>query len=269
VLYVFWNSSLNGQPAQFMSRSFDGGHNFERGRPVADITEVGAFDAVQGRFTFDGVAGSRTNSFPSVDIANGNPDGNGPDVLIMTWSDASLGLNNERALVQLSLDGGTTWSEPVVASEGADRPDFPAIGISPDGTDVYLTYQAFLDPWRSDTSTPRRQQGVVRHAELDPGTGMLGAFTTVHRAPVGDARGSSANGLTAEFLGDYNYVWATNERAVAVWNDVRDAAVCDAINAFRQSLVDGTPTAPPNVQQVCPPTFGNTDIFSLVVTDPS
>jgi hypothetical protein len=171
--------------------------------------------------------------------------------------------------VTVSADGGTTWSTPTVASEGADRPNFPALAVSPDGTDVYLTYEAFLDPWRTETGTARRQLGVVRHADLNPATGALGAFGTLHRAPVGDARGSSANGLVAEFLGDYNYVSATNAGAVAVWNDVRDAAVCGAINAYRQSLVDGAPIAAPNVQQVCPPTFGNTDIFSFAASDPS
>ncbi|HEY3140595.1 MAG TPA: sialidase family protein [Acidimicrobiales bacterium] len=269
VLYVFWNSSLNGQVAQFMSRSFDGGHNFERGRPVANVTEVGAFDAVSGRFTFDGVAGARTDSFPSVDLANGAPTGGGPGTIAMTWSDAGLGLNNERALVTVSVDGGTTWSSPVVGSEGTDRPDFPALAVSPDGTDVYLTYEAFLDPFRLTTSETRRQQGVVRHAEFDPVTGALGPFTTLHRAAIGDARGSSANGLTSEFLGDYNYAWATNDGAATVWTDVRDAAVCDAINAYRQALVDGAAATAPNVQQQCPPTFGNTDIFSFAATDPT
>lgn len=269
VLYVFWNSRLSGRDVQFMSRSFDGGSNFERGVPIATITEVGAFDAVSGRFTFDGVAGARTNSFPSVDIANGAPEGNGPDVIAVTWSDATGGLNNERALLQVSVDGGDSWSTPVVASEGADRPDFPALAVSPDGTDIYLTYQGFLDPWRTNTSDTRRQQGVVRHVDLDPTNGALGPFHTLHRGPVGDARGSSANGLTAEFLGDYNYVWATNDAGIAVWNDVRDAAVCDAIVTYRQALVDGQAAVAPNVQQVCPPTFGNTDIFSFVATDPT
>jgi hypothetical protein len=265
-VYVFWNGSLKRQDVQYMARSFDGGNKFERPRAVATITEVGEFDPVQGRFTFDGVAGARTNSFPMVDIANGAPSGEGAaDTIVMVWSDATNGLNNERALVQYSTDGGETWSSPFDATDGADRPDFPAIAISPDGQDVYVTYMGFLDPWRTTTADPRRMEGVVRHADFSD----LSAWATLHRGPAGDARGSSANSLAFEFLGDYDYVAATNDFAAAVWNDVRDAAVCPAINAYRQSLVDGSPIPPPAPGADCPPTFGNTDIFGGAFADPT
>ena len=78
-----------------------------------------------------------------------------------------------------------------------------------------------------------------------------------------------ARRLTAEFLGDYNYVAATRDDAVAVWNDARDAAVCPAINAYRQSLVDGSPIPPPAPNTDCPATFGNTDIFGASFSDPT
>ncbi len=273
-VYVFWDGSFKKQAVQWMARSFDGGVKFDRPRPVATITEVGVFDPVQGDFAFDGVAGARTNSFPIVDIANGTPSGaDAPDTIVMIWSDASNGLNHEQALVQYSTDGGETWSEPVSASAGTalengtsplrdDRPDFPAIAISPDGQDVYVTYMAFLDPWRDNTSDTRRMQGVVRHAKFSD----LNNWETLHRGVEGDARASSANSLAFEFLGDYNYVAATNDFAAAVWNDVRNAAVCDDINEWRQSLVDGTPTAKPAPATDCPATFGNTDIYAFTAT---
>jgi hypothetical protein len=266
VVYVFWNGNLKGQDVQYMTRSFDGGRQFQRPQPVAAVAECGNLDPVQDRLTFDGVAGSRTNSFPSVDIANGAPTGAAaPDTIVMTWCDASNGLNSEQALVQSSTNGGETWSAPVNGAEPGDRPDFPAVAISPNGEDVYLVYMGFLGPWRDSTSAPRPMQGVVRHADAS----VLGTWSTLHRGDVGDARGSSANNLTAEFLGDYNYVVATNDRAVAAWNDVRNATVCAAINAYRQSLVDGSPIAPPAPGTDCPSTFGNSDIFAVSLADPT
>jgi hypothetical protein len=259
---------LKGQDVQYMTRSFDGGKNFEKPQPVATVTECGALDPVQGRFTFDGVAGARTNSFPSVDIANGAPTGaDATDQIVMTWCDARNGLNNEQALVQYSTNKGLSWFTPVNGAEGSDRPDFPAIAISPDGGDVYLVYDGFLDPWRSTAADPRRFQGVVRHANAD-----LTGWTTLHRGAIGDARASSANSLTAEFLGDYNYAIATRDYGAAVWNDARNADVCANINAYRQSLVAGAPIlAPAPEAGGCPdaPRFGNTDIFGGSYADPT
>jgi hypothetical protein len=60
-----------------------------------------------------------------------------------------------------------------------------------------------------------------------------------------------------------------------VWVDSRNAAVCPAINAYRQSLVDGSPIPPPAPNQDCPDFpaegnfFGNTDIFGGSYLDPS
>ena len=172
-----------------------------------------------------------------------------------------------------STNGGDSYSAKVVASEGGDRANFSAVAISPDGRDVYLVYNAHLDPWRITTATPRRMLGVVRHANVTLASGAVGAFSTLHRGAVGDGRGSSANGLTTEFLGDYNYAVATREFGAAVWVDSRNAAVCPAINAFRQSLVAGAPIPAPAPNQACPPVggarFGGTDIFGGSYLDPS
>ena len=256
-VYVFWIGSLMNQTVQYLSRSFNGGKTFEVARPVASVVDVGVFDAVQGDFAFDGVAGARTSSYPSVDIANGAPSGtDATDRVVLAWSDARNGLNHEQALVQYSDDQGQTWSTPVNGAEGSDRTDFPAVAISPNGTDVYLTYMAFLDPFQTTTANPRRMQGVVRHASA-----ALAGWSTLSRGVVGDARGSSANNLTSEFLGDYTSAVATRLYGAAVWTDVRDATACPAINAYRQSLVDGTPIARPAPGADCPALFGNSDIF--------
>ena len=60
-----------------------------------------------------------------------------------------------------------------------------------------------------------------------------------------------------------------------MWVDSRNAAVCPAINAYRQSLVDGAPIAAPAPNQDCPDSpatgsfFGNTDIFGGSYADPT
>ncbi|HET8630585.1 MAG TPA: sialidase family protein [Thermomicrobiales bacterium] len=256
-VYVFWEGTISGQSVQFLARSFDGGATFERPRVVATVVDVGQFDPASGDFTFDGVGGARTDSFPSVDIANGAPSGAGaPNTIVMTWADARNGLNHEQALVTASTDRGQTWSTPMNAAESGDRPDFPAVAISPDGSDVYLVYDGFLTPWQTTTSSPRTFQGVVRHA-----SGALAGWTTLHRGATGDARGSSANGLTSEFLGDYNWAAATDAYGMAVWNDARNAADCPAVDAYRQSLTSASPLPKPAPLTDCPATFGNSDIY--------
>jgi hypothetical protein len=69
--------------------------------------------------------------------------------------------------------------------------------------------------------------------------------------------------LTDEFLGDYVYAAATRTYGVAVWNDARNAAVCPAINTYRQALQNGLSATAPAVQQQCPANFGNSDIYSF------
>jgi hypothetical protein len=267
VVYVVWEATLKKQTVFKMSRSFNGGLTFESPRVVASVADVGASDGV-GDYSFDGVAGARTSSFPSLDIANGAPTGLGaPDTLALGWSDASDGLDHEHALVQLSTDGGVTWSTPVALEEPSDRPDFTSVSISPDGTDVYVAYDGFLDPFRTDTTAARRFQGVVRHAEVSGGT--LGAIATLHRGVMGDSRASSANALVTEFLGDYNMIVATNDGFAGVFNDARSAAVCPAINAFRQAIVSGAFFPRPAPQTDCPATFGNTDIYAATGGDPT
>jgi hypothetical protein len=184
-----------------------------------------------------------------------------------TPTDANPG-PNEQVRVMWSRSSGATRSSASVAAMPGDRPDFPAIAISPDGGDAYLTYMSFLQPWQSTTAAPRLFQGVVRHADVNLATGALGAWSDIDRAPVGDA-------LVDEFLGDYNYAFATNDAVLAVWNDARNGAACPAIDAYRQDVANGTaegiatdPTRPAPAQD-CPPTFGNTDIFGGSYADPT
>jgi hypothetical protein len=54
-----------------------------------------------------------------------------------------------------------------------------------------------------------------------------------------------------------------------VWNDVRNAADCDLLDLWRQSLRDGTTVTKPAPGTDCPDTFGNSDIYGGAYADPS
>jgi hypothetical protein len=270
VVYVIWEGTAEGQSVFYLARSFDGGSNFEKPFPVATVHDVGARDPVSGRIVFDGFAGTRTDSFPSLSIANGAPTGSdATGTLVLTWPDAGANnqLNQERALVQTSVDQGVTWSTPVNATQAGDRADNSAVAISPNGSDLYLVYNAYLDPFRTTTADPRRMQGVTRHADVGAG-GAVGSFTTLHRAAVGDARGTTRT-LNRELIYDYQFAAAARDYGVVIWMDARDATVCPAVNAYRQSLIDRAPITPPSPLTDCPPQFGNLDNYSGSFLDPT
>src|SRR5438552_14228826 len=141
--------------------------------------------------------------------------------IVDAWVDGRFGLNSEKVLLSYSKNGGSTWSSPIVVSTSTpvnDRGFYAAPALSPNGRDLYVVYNAFTTPFRNDTTSPRGLVGVLKHADINIATGMPGAFSTLHRGAVGDPRGSSANSLVAEFLGDYVYAIATNTYGAGVWN---------------------------------------------------
>jgi hypothetical protein len=270
-VYVFGVGARRGVNLQLMYKSTDGGAHWVGPTAVAPVVEPGVFDPVEGRPVMDGIAGARVDlaGGPNVDIANGRPTGVGAtNEIFMTWSDGRAGLNHEQLTLTWSLNGGASWATPApLALTAGDRPVYTAPAVSPDGTDLYIVHNSFTTPYRSNTTDPRGLVGEVRHANV--AGGVPSGWTTLERAPGGDPRGSSANALTSEFLGDYVYAAATNDRAVAVWNDAHNAGVCTAINAYRASLYTTTPGAPPNVLAACSATFGNTDILGGSYADPT
>ena len=267
-VFVVWEDTVNHRSVFKMVRSFDGGVTWEKKNTIiGTLTDVGTFDLVRS-ISFDGIAGARTSSFPSLSIANGAPSGAGaPNTLALGWSDGSDGLNSEHALVRLSNDGGQNWSAPAAVEASGDRPDFAFLGISPNGSDLYVQYDGFTDPFRDNTTDTRTYAGVLRHADVSGTT--VSNLSTVDRGGTGDGRASSANALIDEFIGDYNSVAATNAGAVGVFNDGSSSALCPAINTFRASVAAGSPGTTPSPATDCPATFGNVDIKAAVVSDPT
>ena len=262
VVVVIWigqsDTVLNETSVLYEARSYDGGVRFEKPRPIGTTTSIGQVDPIQGTFSIDGVAGARTWNAPVIDIANGAPTGAGAtNRVVVAWSDDRNGTNQEQGWLITSTDKGATFGSPLGFGRTGDRVNQPAVAISPDGANVYVVYNAYLDPWRSTMADPRRMLGVVQQASW----GSLGSWTTLHTGTIADARGATSNNIDNEFLGDYNAAWATNSGVFGAWNDARDSSLCPVINSYRQSLLDGSPTAQPAPQNDCPDTFGAASIY--------
>jgi hypothetical protein len=271
-VYVFGVGPLAGGSTSYelMVTSDNGGKTWSRPRPVSGaVTQPGAFDPVQGRPVIDGIAGARSDlaPAPSVDIANGAPTGAGAtNRIVLTY--VSGGLAQPHVYLTESTNRGGTWSSPRAIETAGDRGIYAAPAIAPNGSTVYVVYNAFTTPFRTNTTDPRSLVGVVLRAAV-PGAGT-GSFAQVYRSPPGpsgDPRGSSANALSSEFLGDYVYAAATRTYGVAVFNDARAAMDCPAIDAYRAALQTGTAATAPAVQQQCPRAFGNSDIYSYTTAD--
>src|SRR6266702_558866 len=277
VVYVFADQFAVGTPGKsshIMIKSFDGGKSWTR--PVniglaVDTCFLVQFDGTGFRCVMDGVGGARDDlsAAPSVDIANGAPTGTGAtDEILRTWVDGRDGVNHEHVFVSFSTNGGNTWSAPSATETAGDRGYYSAIAISPQGTDAYLVYNAFTTPLRNDTTSPRTLVGVVKHADIGA-NGAPGTWSELNRGAPGDPRGSSQNNLFLEFLGDYVYAVATSTYGAGVWNDVRNAADCPAIDTWRAAAQLDPTTPKPAPEQACSSTFGNSDIFGGSFADPT
>jgi hypothetical protein len=278
VLYqTFSATSLPGVSSHYLVRSYDGGTSWTRPRLVTTLNDnCFVVDPVIGRCVEDGIAGARNDlsGSPNVDIANGAPTGIGAPNTIVDNYVTGPALNQERVFVRWATANeqpgrippgrgpALAWSGPQQVSTGTDRGYYTAPALSPNGSTLYVVYNAYTTLFQPTTATPRGLLGVFRSAPMS--AAGPGAFTTLHRSPVGDPRASSQNDLQAEFLGDYVYADATNTYGTGVWNDVRAGQVCPALNEWRQELRDGTAEEdPPNPATSCPPMFGETDIWSF------
>jgi hypothetical protein len=263
--YLFGIGAKGGDAFEVLSRSTDGGTSWSNPQPVVGpVTQPGITDPNTGRPSIDGLAGARSDLAPgpSVDIANGAPTGSdATNRIVMSY--VSGDITKPHVFFTESTDLGTTWATPRTLEGLNDRGYYAAPAISPDGSKVYVVYNAFTTPYQPTTATPRSLVGVFMQASVT-GTAATGAFTEAHRGTAGDPRASSQNNLVAEFLGDYVYAAATRTYGVAVWNDTRASADCPAIDAWRQDIATGGTSLPrPAPQQDCPATFGNSDIFSF------
>ncbi len=271
VVYVFAEMfGAGGHSAHILIQSFDGGKTFTTQRTLFGVTDPCIFfDPVLGRCVEDGVAGARNDlaASPSVGIANGAPSGaNATNEIVDSWANLGSG-DDVHVMFSYSRNGGKSWSPATSIETAGDRGYYAAPAISPNGANVYVTYNAFTTAFQETTATPRNLVGVTLHAHVT--NGVPGAFSELDRSPGGDPRSSSQNNLVGEFLGDYVYAVATNTYGAGVWNDTRNGADCPAIDTWRQSLRTPPAVTRPAPDVDCPggatstSTFGNSDIFSF------
>jgi hypothetical protein len=270
VVYAFFThfSETSNNGAQTLVTSSTGGATWGRPTDFMQMNDACFFvDPVAGRCNMEGPAGARTDlmAMPSVDIANGAPTGAGAtNEIVDVWSDGRFGLNHEVALLSFSTDGGQTWSAPAIVSAAGDRALYSAPGIAPDGSRVYVAYNAFTTPFANTTGTPRLEHGVLRSAAIGAGGAPTG-WTTEFVGPVGDARGTSQGRiLYNEFLGDYVYAIGARTYGAGVWTDVPNTADCPAMDAWRQASFNAGHLVFPAPWPLgdCPANFGNNDISS-------
>jgi len=276
VVYMFaerFASPAGGLPTHsehVMFQSFDGGKHWTKPKVIAHVTDPCYFvDPVEGRCVMDGFSGARTDlsASPSVSIANGAPSGRGAtNEIIDAWAEAPV-LNHEVTNVALSRDGGTSWSAPQAVSLPGDRPLYAAPAIAPDGSRVYVVYEADMAPWAGDDfQSPRPYRGVLVSSALNS-QGAPTGWTTDYTETPGDLRATyPGHDLYQERVGDYVYAAASADYGIGVWTSARDAGVCDAAQSYRASSFAAGHLALPGAPWPltdCPPNFGNTNIEAV------
>jgi hypothetical protein len=193
-VYVAW---LNEAASTIdFDRSFDGGMTFGTDRTVANVNAIGS---VPG-FSF------RADSFPSmaVDTTNGPNRG----TIYICWADQPV--SHIDVLCTRSIDGGTTWSTPIVVNDDTNNRNqfFPWLTVDPHGNVDVVFY---------DTRNGATQIDLYFARSSDGGQ----TFRSNQR--VTDVSFNPNNYGDGFFIGDYIGVAASDRAVHPLWTDGRNA----------------------------------------------
>jgi len=247
-IYLAWEDGDGRGSKQVISSSRDGGVRWSKPALVGRVDDMS--DPVPG-------ANFRTGSYPSVAVDQGS------GALYVSWAD-ELGGASGRIVVTASTDRGATWSAPLaVSSSGQGYAFFQGMDVAPNGR-VDIAYQALK---AADTSTSGAGNAAIDSYYVSSSDG--GAHWT---APAkvstasSDPAASAQNNLQLQFWGDYNTLVSTDATAWFIHTDARNGTACAAVDAYQHSLGTASPLAKPAPAAVCPPQFGNSDVFVDKIT---
>jgi hypothetical protein len=238
-VYVFWDGSLKLQSTEMGARSTDGGKSFAKPFLVSPKNDNPS--PLPG-------ASFRDNSFPNADI-----DSNGK--LYVVWTDYT----NGHGVVKLatSTSNGASWTVSTAADVSGRSAFYPAVAVDA-SSHVLIGFNA-IDDKPAGTAPGAGVVSYDAYYVLDSGSGF-GAPQKISAASS-DPDGSSTNGLTGQFIGDYNGADVGSDGTFwFTWTDTRNAATCAAIDDFRAG---GTR---PNIYDSCATDFGNSDIYTATIT---
>jgi hypothetical protein len=236
-VYVFWDGAVFMQDAMLGARSTNGGKSFSR--PFLVSFKSSNPSPLPG-------AAFRDNSFPSADISSTGK-------LYVVWTDYTSG----HGVVKLatSTTNGTSWNVATAANVSGRSAFYPAVAVN--GSNVFIGFNA-LDDVAAGTAAGAGVVFYDAYYVLDTGSGF-GAPVKIS-ATSSDPDASSTNGLTAQFLGDYNGAdVGSNGTFWFTWTDTRNADTCGAIDTFRAG------GAKPNIYDSCTTDFGNSDIYVATI----
>jgi hypothetical protein len=151
-----------------------------------------------------------------------------------------------------------------VASLAGRNAFFPQAAVSPAGT-VSVTFDALTQPPVDDEFQTGVQTYDNYYVQSPAGGASFTAPLRVSTA-ASNPDGSGYNNLQEQFIGDYIGIVDGPQQAYLVWTDSRNATACAAVDAYRSQVYAGGKPVPPNPDQACATSFGNTDTMTAAVT---